>query len=258
MTSSHLTSRGKSLPGNPLLLACALASSTLTPAMASTLDIELGLAALYETAHVLGEDPSLTPAPYIELEYDNFTLNLSELAYSLPLSYVRTLNVELGYRKSPFDSGENTRLAQLDKRDTAIELTLALNEASPVGTLGVFITADASGVYQGFETGLEYSLKLPVNGGTLAPGTRVRYLSSNLVDYYYGVAPQQSDGEIPAYQADASVHLDLELIYTYPITPHWFAVSALEWTKFGAGQAKSPISKTSHATRAFFAVIYSF
>lgn len=258
MTLLHPPAWGTFRPGKTLLLAGVLASQPFTLATASDLDIELGLAAFYESALVVGEDASLAPMPYIELAYQGFSVNLSELAYSLPLSYARTLDLALGYRNSPFDPDDNTRLAQLDDRDTAIEFSLALSEVSPIGTLEGFVTIDASRVHQGWETGIEYSDKRPINGGSLKPVARLRYLSDNLVNYYFGITPQEAGEALPTYQAKGGLYLDLELTYICPFSPHWYSLSALEWTQLGAGQAESPISNTRHATRTYLALVYSF
>lgn len=153
----------------------------------------------------------------------------------LPWSVAVTAN----YRFEGFDEKQDDPLlAGLESRDGAFEVGTELRLAA--FSLGA--TADVTDTHGGFElyAGAEHTFPLGDRfqlGGSLA----VRWKNRDLADYYYGVRPEESTPERPAYAVGSALTYGLGVNTSYLINDRIRAnlSAAREW--LGDEIADSPI-----------------
>lgn len=227
-------------------------------AFADDLSLQLGLGAAYQSSYVLGEDDVMTAVPFFAMEYGPWSLSTDGLAFTLPISLVRSVSIGLSGRSAPYDLTRNDRLSNLEERDDAADLSLTLSEWSPYGTLSGRLSADISGVYSGYEAALSFVIEEEWLEGMAALEMGVSYQSSELVQHYYSVSGSEASLDIPEYHADATMVSDISLSYSYPWTPHLASIAMLGFSHYGAGISDSPITDKSYSTNAVLGLIYEF
>ncbi len=91
---------------------------------------------------------------------------------------------------SPFLNG-------MQSRDWSVDGGVNIEAATPVGLLGLSIVTDLLGRYRGQEVEFRYLIMFPLLGFNWIPSGGVRWKSDNLVDYYYGVRPDEARPDRP-------------------------------------------------------------
>jgi outer membrane scaffolding protein for murein synthesis (MipA/OmpV family) len=75
--------------------------------------------------------------------------------------------------------------------------------------------------HSGTTSELTFRLPWEHRRGYIVPSVRVKYLSDNYSDYYFGVAPEEATATYPEYQPGSAINTHVELSLGYELSPHW-------------------------------------
>ena len=75
--------------------------------------------------------------------------------------------------------------------------------------------------HSGSTSELEFRLPREHQRGYVVPSVRVKYLSSNYSDYYFGVASEEATAAYPEYQPGSAINTLVNLSLGYELSPHW-------------------------------------
>ena len=75
--------------------------------------------------------------------------------------------------------------------------------------------------HSGTTSELTFRLPWEHRRGYFVPSVRVKYLSDNYSDYYFGVAPEEATATYPEYQPGSAINTHVELSLGYELSPHW-------------------------------------
>lgn len=150
-------------------------------------------------------------------------------------------------------------LDELSSRKYAIDGGLSFNvHLSAGGMVRAQWMQDISGVYRGQNALLEYSSGMAFGESRLGFTVGARYKSQKLMDYYYGIGPQDSVDPLFYYQAKASWQPYVKLTYSRPINEHWSLLTLLRYSYLGSGMSDSPVVKDNSTSTFFVGASYGF
>lgn len=230
-------------------------AATLRP---ETLRVSIGAGFITSPRPYIGAQPRSFPVPVINLKRDRWFLESIRGGYSFvqtdkldarAFAQVRFRGLEPD--ESPFLEGMQTRQKSLDG---GIEV---LYRGRPVGFRLGAIT-DVLGRSNGQELSASAITGAPLGKLLVLVGFGPRWLSTNRVDYYYGVRDSEARPGRPAYQGSATVNWDLTVSGFFNPSPKWSIAAIL--TREGLGRAirESPLvdRDSAYSLVAFFS--YNF
>ncbi len=143
-------------------------------------------------------------------------------------------------------------------RDYSIEGGLELLYETDLGEIQSQLLTDISSTHDGAEWWLSYGHPFQSGIFKISPAVGFSWKSADLVDYYYGVRPEETNDSRAVYEAGSTVNLFLKLSIAYRLSESWQVVSVLEYEKLGAEIKNSPIIDDDAVTTAFLGLFYRF
>ncbi|MCL5281869.1 MAG: MipA/OmpV family protein, partial [Planctomycetes bacterium] len=87
---------------------------------------------------------------------------------------------------------------------------------------------------------------------------RVRWKSEKLVDYYYGVRPNEARPERPAYEGKQAFDPFLRLVIRHGLTKHWSLFTDAQYEWLAREIADSPIVSKDHQLSLTVGALYAW
>lgn len=176
-----------------------------------------------------------------------------ERGNSLTFSALASVRME-GYKAS--DSGF---LQGMEKRKWSLEAGVGAALQNGYNRFTAKVLTDTLGRHKGQSIDFGYAYIYPVNRKLmLIPAFNTTWQSSHLLDYYFGVTPQEASLEREAYEAASGVQFRASLVVNYTINPNTslMLVSSTRWLPNSV--TDSPLVDRSYVSGVFGAVNYSF
>lgn len=242
-----------------ILISPVLGLSLPGLAQATELEASLGVTGFWMQSHVVGEDDPKELWPYISLSYGALRFNSNGLGFQQQLNQDNTVGAFIRLRRSPVDVDDNSMLRDLRDRKDAAEL--ALNWSTQFATMDISTTlaGDISDRHEGYEANIKVGKPYQTSAGMFIPALSLAYLSEDLVNYYYGVNPQESlDSGFTTFQGNDALVSRAELTHVFPLGDHWQAITNVSYSYFGSGITDSPIVDRSDVWGGRLTVAYKF
>jgi outer membrane protein len=139
--------------------------------------------------------------------------------------------------------------------DAGLEL---IYSGRPVGFRASFLT-DTLGRSKGQEASFLAVSGVPLGRrGIILFGIGPRWLSQNRADYYYGVRESEATPVRPAYKAEATWNLDINVTAILNVTSKWSVLVLLNREGLGSSIKNSPIIERSSAYALVTSLSYNF
>lgn len=141
-----------------------------------------------------------------------------------------------------YDPDDADGLAGMTPRDPSFEAGVNAVWATRPLILSAAYYADVSGRSDG-----ESALVRVAHAFRVSPRLRVvpsigaEWLDADVVDYYYGVHPDEATATRPAYTGKAATNLRAGVATHFALTRAWSLFGGVSYTRLGAGIADSPI-----------------
>jgi outer membrane protein len=143
-----------------------------------------------------------------------------------------------------YDPSDYPGLTGMQKRDTSIEAGLSgvWLTTSPLLIISYGYFSDVSDTTNGdsAQFGLAHPVRL-TQDWQLIPSVGAQWLSSKVVNYYYGVMPSEATPSRPAYSGTASSNVRVGLMLHYRASRDWSLFGGVSYTRLGSGVSDSPI-----------------
>lgn len=260
-----------------LLSCCALFVAPAVAADDADADADAGTTANGETvadapprwtlgAMVINRDP-----PYRGLDEGLWAVPL--LRYEGERAYFRGLRGGIrlverdGFEFGPvvqlrfdgYDAGESDFLAGMDDRDFSLDAGLAAAyRVERVGQFDLSVVTDVLSRSGGSEAELGYSALFRAGGFTFIPNLALKWQDEDLVDYYYGVRPEEATPVRPAYEGDSALVPELSVTAMRPLSARWTLYARVGHTWLPSEIADSPIVEDDARTSLAIGVGYGF
>lgn len=147
---------------------------------------------------------------------------------------------------------------ELTKRSMAVDGGIELLYSDEWGDLQLQVLSDISFTHKGFEVWGSYGYHWSIGRLKIAPTIGFHWKSRRLLDYYYGVRPEEAEGNRIAYQADSGVNGFFRLSISYALTNHWGIVGLAEYESLSRSVRQSPLVDRSSVETLFIGLMYHF
>ncbi|HHX83329.1 MAG TPA: MipA/OmpV family protein [Pseudomonadaceae bacterium] len=149
-------------------------------------------------------------------------------------------------------------LTELPDRDFAFNSGLELLYISPLGDVQAQLLSDLSSTHNGQEAWLSWSKPwyTPLSEFTLTLG--LEWKSSNLVDYYYGVRPEEAFNGRPQYEAGAGANHFIRFAARHRLGDQLSLVGMVEREFLSSAISNSPIVDKADVDTFFAGLYYQF
>lgn len=92
----------------------------------------------------------------------------------------------------------------------------------------------------------------------LIPNIGAEWVSTNVVDYYYGVTSAESTPTRPAYTGQETINYSAGLNATYFMNREWLLLGGVNFSQLGTGIVDSPLVPRSNSVLVYFGATWLF
>ena len=194
------------------------------------------------------------------LQYESERLYFRGLALGWRVNPEAEINIELiaRARLDGFDAKDSPTFVGMAERDRSLELGVNASRALGQGRVAFEAFTDALDRSGGQELDLMWRGDFGHGPFRLQPELGLRWKSSDLVDYYYGVRAEEALAGRPAYRADSALVPRVALTGIAPLGGTWAMFVRLSYDDLPAEITDSPLVDSSSERRAFIGLVYGF
>ncbi|SEL94481.1 outer membrane protein [Pseudoxanthomonas sp. GM95] len=142
-------------------------------------------------------------------------------------------------RKELAANGLNADL--LEDRDDGLDAGLSASWRGAAGELKLSALADVTDSSGGYEFAADYGYALHWGRTTLVPSVGVRWMSSDLVDYYYGTLDEEVARGVVRYQPGSAVVPQVGVGFSRPLGEHWKVTGSVNYKFLPSEITDSPL-----------------
>lgn len=214
----------------------------------------LGLGVISSPRPYVGANNKITPIPLIELYYKKLYVQGIQAGYHFIDTDTFTLDARAGFVFAGLDPDDSPELAGMLQRDPTIELGFVFDWKPGKYKLSTSIYTDVLGVSNGqqAETNFSRTWTFGRYRWGLTPSIGVVWQSSNYIDYYYGVTPEEVQPGRPEFIGHSAVNFESALLAFYRLSDRVTLVGLIQIQRLDNGILESPIVDTQ---RAFFSLV---
>ena len=220
----------------------------------------LGLGMISSPRPYVGAINSVTPLPVIELYYKKLYIQGIQAGYH----FIDTKNFALDARArlvfAGLDPADSPFLEGMTERESSIEGGLVFDWKPGNYKLSASAYTDLLGRSDGQQVGLDFSRAWTFNRSQwgLTPSIGLVWQSSNFVDYYFGVTPEEARPDRPAFRGHSVVNFRSSLLAFFFVTMRVQLVGVLQVQRLDNGIFDSPIVDQRRGVSGFFGITYRF
>jgi MipA family protein len=204
------------------------------------LSIELlGIAYLSRTDVYKGKKEDGMPIPIIRGSYKRFYLDADNLGYLLQENQKVSLSLIASPRFMGFEDDDSPALSGMSDRDWSLDGGFNLELKNKYFNSKLEILSDILGRHDGIQGRITFSKKF--FRGRVVPRIGVEWQSKDLVDYYYGVRPNESRAGRPEYQGQRTINYMVGSSIRMLLKEQWVLFINLDYKFFGSQIKDSPI-----------------
>ncbi|MFH1414351.1 MAG: MipA/OmpV family protein [Candidatus Omnitrophota bacterium] len=218
--------------------------------------VVLGGGVLYSTSVYEGVDDSVWAVPIIIGQYKRFYLDGSSLGYILNDREDLHFSFVMQLRFGGYDDGDSSALAGMDGREWSLDGGLRLTWDNGLFLLNITGITDLLGRHDGHEVRAIFSRNFLK--GAFTPKLGVKWLSNNLVEYYYGVASSEATSARQVYEGGSTLDFIAGFSIVIPIGDNWVITGDFEYETLGSEIEDSPIVDADDTFRTVAGLVYRF
>lgn len=242
-----------------VLLLSAATASLAQPPGSDGFRWSLGAAVISSPEPYVGADNDTIVVPALSLSYKRFFFRGIAAGYELVERDGFTAAAIARARFAGYDAGDSPFLAGMEDRRKSADLGLEL-DWKPSRWIGLQLTpvADILGRSGGQEVTFDVYVPLRFGPARIEPRVGAIWQSSDFVDYYYGVRPEEARPDRPAFRGESTVNLGAGVVLFTPVARRLVLQSFVQIERLGDEIEESPIVDRKTAVTGFAALSYSF
>jgi outer membrane protein len=218
----------------------------------------LGVGAIAQDLGYKGQDGNSLLVPIIYAESARFFLMGPRAGWRFVNEDKFRLSAIANYRFDGYESNDSRALEGMDDRDGSLDAGFELTYRADFGDLTFTAVTDTLDRHSGQEVALRYGYPFAVARGTVSPFIEASWLSEDLVDYYYGVRPEEAREDRATYRPGSTFNT------TLGVSGNWFfnrrhlvfLNAGYQW--LGSEIEDSPIIDSDAGASAILGWVYTF
>jgi MipA family protein len=169
------------------------------------------------------------------------------------------LGIGLGVRGGWRSDDDDSLLHGMADRHISLDGSINAEWRNPIVTIRVSYFHDILGISDGDGAMLRLSRAVPIGQKfMLTPFVGVEWLSNRLVNYYYGIRPEEVTPNRPEYRGRDTVNLRAGLSAAYRLSESWSLMGGVHVRRLGDGIYDSPIVLDQYRVYTFFGAGWRF
>ena len=241
---------------NTLILAAAM---LFTPLTAHAADSGVGLVGQLNRGAQGGENSNKTRmAPFFYYDGDSIYADFQEISWKAVQQPGYALSPMLSLRYRVYDPDQDVELAGMDSRDQSIDAGARFMVNHRYGSLTITALTDTLDKHGGYELRASWGTDYRNERWMLDTAVGISHKSEALVDYYYGVRPEEATEQRPAYSAAAATNPFIELNLAYMFSRKIVLISGLQLSRLDSAIQDSPIIRRSTENVIYSGMLYKF
>lgn len=203
-----------------LLVAAAAVAADQPPPEEPELQWSLGLGVISAPRPYVGASNQILVIPLVGLEYKRLSVQGIRVGYHLVDRDDLTLDLRARYSFDGLDPDDSPFLDGMETRDGTVEAGLGLDWTPSAWAVRLTAFTDVLGRSDGQDVGADLSRTWTFGRYRwgLTPAVGAVWQSSSLIDYYYGVPPDEARPGRPAYAGASAVNFRASLLAFYRIS----------------------------------------
>ena len=217
---------------------------------------KIGIGILYSNSPYIGVDDEVFPVPLIIAEYKNFYIDGRTFGYILKENRNISFSIVGKPRFMGYEASDSSVLRGMQDRDWTLDAGLRLVIKNDLFVIDIAGINDILSVHEGFEGCILVSKEF--FKGFLTPRAGIKWQSSKLIDYYYGIENSEVRPGRPYYEGNSALNFVAGLTIAIPIGSSWAFVSDFEYENTDSEIGNSPIVDTDKVFTYVAGVVYRF
>lgn len=218
----------------------------------------LGAATAYLYTPYKNRDGKLLAVPYFSYQGERLNVDLAAISYSLLKTEQLQVALEGELRFEGYEADDSPELVGMASRNPSFDVGASVASVVMGGEFKVILLRDIIATHQGHELRVQYQKPYMFDRLFITPALGAAWLDEALVDYYYGVRTSEVTPTRPAYKAESTTNLFIELSVGYAINEQLELLGGVKAVWLGKSIVNSPIVGSQYDTAAFSAVKYKF
>lgn len=221
-------------------------------------DWQLGALALVRNGGYVGDAKQTLVVPAVGYEGQDVFLRGLQAGWHAWQRGGWRLDLIAQARLDGFDA-KDIPIAGLEDRRKSIDVGAALSLSGTMGKLEASAVTDALNRSGGQELTVSYGYPFLAGHVRITPQVGVRYWSSNLTDYYYGIDPREvARGAPETYVVGSVVTPEAGLNVVAPLSRRWSLWGVARYQHLPSAVARSPLVSGSSASTLLVGLTYGF
>jgi len=217
----------------------------------------MGAGAMMIESPYKGVDDDVYPVPVLIFESRRFFADKTVFGYyfndkSNPVRWA----VIGSLRLQGYEVDDSSDLTGMQDRDWAFDGGLRISWKNEIINMILEGVTDVSGTHEGQE--LRVTIEKELFKGFLTPKAGIKWQSDDLVDYYYGVKPNEVRAGRVAYAADDGLEYMIGVTIGVPLGEKWAAFGDIQCSFLGDEGKDSPIVGKDKLMRYVAGAVYRF
>lgn len=219
-----------------------------------------GLGVISSPRPYVGAADEVRLVPIVDLEVGRFYFRGLEAGWQLVERGSVRLDLVGRANLGGYDGDDSVLLRGMEDRRETFESGLALTWDRGGAELEAALVADSLGRSDGVQASVGWKLKRVFQRGRagLFPGVGVTWQSSDFVDYYAGVRPEEARPGRPAFTAGSGFNLEVSLAGFVALSEKARFIGLFRAQRFSDDFEASPIVDSRESIFGLAAVTYSF
>ena len=218
-------------------------------------------AAMFNTGRYIGSDERVSfPFPLLYFNYnDRVYWSIASVGGWLLRSDNRRFKFGLLAKGRGGVQGEYTAFNGIEDRDPSVDAGVNILWHTQPVTIGMSWFYDIGDRSDGQSANVRLSRRFRLDERwSTTPSLVVDWQDQKLVDYYYGVDPEETLFGALEYEGESSTNLRAAWTLAYRFTKRWSLNGGVSYTRLGQGLADSPLTIREHNTLVFVGATWSF
>lgn len=237
--------------GSSLLLSCAAfaqQSRSAEPSQGFLYGVGVGVnQEIYR-----GYKRRMIPLPLVGYRGEKLSVYGPFVSYELAKANDFSLSAKISPRFAGYDEDDSDAFIGM-KRKSSLDAGFGLQYRIDNWTLDTEVLSDVLGNSNGQEAKLKFSYGLRFGPLQVSPEVGISYSSSKLVNYYYGVQPNEAIAQRPAYRAGAAVNYHTGVAFSTPVLFGGMTRLGVQYHWYDNNIANSPLTDRDSGVSAFLA-----
>jgi MipA family protein len=227
---------------------------------ASDLRWSLGLGVISSPRPYVGVDNKITPIPLLELTYKNWYVQGIQAGYHFINTDKFTFDARVGFVFTSLDPDDSPELEGMNKRNPSVEAGFVFDWKPGKYRLSTSLYTDILGNSNGQQAATDLSRMWTFNRFQwgISPSIGVVWQSSNMVNYYVGVTPEEVRPGRPEFVGHSALNFRSGVFGFFHVTPRIRLTGLLRFQRLDNEISDSPIVDQSRGFFGLIGVTYQF